>query len=168
MPKKTTKPAPVAITGYVRPLIYREFTYDEYPNLPEGAEPLTVKVPVNLSFDQLDAIPYSTGTAYADLWQVIAPYVVEWNVIRTALETGQPEPVPPPAEAGWEVFRVLDHIEANWVADKVKFGYLAQVEDAKAAADKMRQLIADAKGRASRQSERTGERPNANGAETGE
>lgn len=169
MPKKKPQPAIEAvtpITGYRRPHTYREFRFDEYPDLPAGAEPLTVKVRANLSFDEIDAIPFGAGTPYADVFQAIAPHVVTWNVIREVLETGQMEAVPPPAEAGWEVLQVLDHLEANWVLDKVKFGHLAVQADAAAATEKMRQLIADAKERASRRSEPTDARPNDSASES--
>lgn len=171
MPRAKKQPAveavaPVPITGYVRPHTYREFKYVEYPDLPEDAEPLTVKVRANLSFDEIDAIPFGAGTPYADVFQAIAPHVVAWNVVRVALETGQPEAVPPPAEAGWEVFTVLDHLEANWVLDKVKFGHLAVQADVAAATEKMRQFLADAKERASRRSESTDARPNGSDSES--
>jgi hypothetical protein len=158
MPKKKSEPTPppIDIARYRRPARYRDFAYSEMPGLEEGQEPLRITVQSNLSFGQLDAIPYGKGTPYVDVFQAIAPYITAWNVEREVMETGELEPVPPPSEAGWEVLQVLDHIEAHWVMDKVKFGYLAVVEDAEAAAGKMRQLITDAKERASRQSEPTG------------
>jgi hypothetical protein len=158
LPKKKAEPtpAPVDIARYRRPARYRDFAYVEMPGLEDGQEPLRITVQSNLSFRQLDAIPYGKGTPYVDVFQAIAPYITAWNVEREVLETGEVEPVPPPSEAGWEVLQVLDHIEAHWVMDKVKFGYLAVAEDAEAAASKMQQFLADAKERASRQSEPTG------------
>jgi hypothetical protein len=156
LPKKKAPAPPIDIARYRRPARYRDFDYSEMPGLEEGQEPLRITVQSNLSFGQLDAIPYGKGTPYVDVFHAIAPYITAWNVEREVLETGQMEAVPPPAEAGWEVLQVLDHTEAHWVMDKVKFGYLAVAEDAEAAADKMRQFLADAKERASRQSEPTG------------
>ena len=161
MPKKKQPAvealAPVTqITGYQRPHRYREFAYTEHPDLVEGQEPLRITVRSNLSFEELDAIPYS-GVTYDEVRTAIAPYVVGWNLIRPCLETGQMERVPPPAEVGPEIMQLLDHIETNWVLDKVKLGYLQVAKDAEDAAKKMRQFLADAKERASRGSEPTPE-----------
>ena len=155
MPKKKPAP-PIDITRYQRPARFREFAYTEMPGLEEGQEPFTVTVRTNLSFAELDAIPYGKGTPYVEVFKAIAPYVTAWNVQRVVQETGALEAVPPPAEAGWEILQVLDHIEANWLMDKVKFGYLAVAEDAEAAMVAMRKALADAKEHASRRSEPTG------------
>lgn len=142
----------IDVSRYARPLRYREFTYSDMPGLEEGQTPLTIKARSNLSFDEIDAIPFRTGVPYSDLFQSIAPHIVGWNVRRTVLETGIDEDVPPPAEAGWEVLQVLDHIEANWVAEQVKFGYLATAEDAQNAAAALRKALDSAKKNGSRQS----------------
>lgn len=153
MPKK--KAEIVDLARYRRPARYREFTYSEMPGLEEGAEPFTVTVQSNLSFAELDAIPYGAGTPYIEVFKAISPYVTAWNVEREVLETGQREAVPPPAEAGWEILQVLDHIEANWLMDKVKFGYLAVAADAEAAQKALREALERAKKNASRPSEPT-------------
>jgi hypothetical protein len=154
MPKKKAAVEAVTpvvdVSRYQRPARYRWFEYSEMPGLEEGQEPLRVKLRSNLSFMELDQIPFSAGVSYTELFQAIAPYVVEWNVQRTVIETGEMEAVPPPAEAGWEVLQVLDHIEANWVAEQVKYGYLATAEDAKNAAEALRKALTDAKKNGSR------------------
>lgn len=150
MPKK--KAGIVDLARYRRPARYREFTYDEMPGLEDGAEPLRVTVQSNLSFAELDAIPYGAGTPYVDVFKAIAPYVTAWNVQRVVHETGQLEDVPPPAEVGWEILQVLDHLEANWLMDKVKFGYLAVAADAEAAQKALREALERAKKNASRPS----------------
>ncbi len=112
----------VQIAGYRRPVHYarREF---RPPDLPEGAEPLWAKVRSNLTFERLDAIPFGQGVTFNDTFAVIAPYVVEWNVQGENLQTGEWEPVPPPAEAGPSVFEQLDHLEAFWIIMAIKQGH---------------------------------------------
>lgn len=134
--------APVQISGYRRRHRLKEFSYTEYPGLEEGDEPLKIKVPVNLSFDELQAVMDASAVAqtYEAAFKVIAPYVMVWNHTAIVHETGTLEALPSPAEAGWEVMQALDHIEAHWVVDKVKFGYLTLIDDANEIAKKVTEI----------------------------
>ncbi len=125
-PKKKTAPKSTAPV-FIRQPIYQEFRM-ELANAPEGSEPLTAKVQVNIPFLQLDAIPRGNEATFQDIFEGIARYVGEWNLTAEDLETGKVEPVPPPAEAGWEVLQCLDHMQAIWLIDKVRYGYLRPVQ----------------------------------------
>lgn len=135
--KKTAKAngaAPAPITGYIRSKAPR-YGWVEYrpDDLPEHAEPLRVKIRINLSIEELNAIPMEEGTLYEDQWAAIAPYVAEWNVLRENHQTGELEQVPPPAEAGPDAFKVLDYAEALWVAQRVRYYYAFRLADEKKA-----------------------------------
>lgn len=80
-------------------LRYRKCTR-ELADQPEGTEPFTVTVQSNLSFEQINAIPVGRGVSFQDGFAAIAPYVTGWNLVGVNHETGEPEAVPPPAEAG--------------------------------------------------------------------
>jgi hypothetical protein len=96
----------------------------------EGSPPLTVTVQTNLSFEQLDAIPsamrpnengdgvivFATDKHRA----AIAPYVLEWNAEAVNEKTGEAIALPPPAEAGPDIFRALDWQVAAWLAVRLK------------------------------------------------
>lgn len=86
----------------------------------ERSLPLSVLVPANLTFEQLDAIPYGDGVAYEEIERALAPYVTRWNVTAVNLDTGQREPVPPPAEAGPDALKVLSAVELEWLAIRMK------------------------------------------------
>ena len=166
LPKKK-QPAVIAAEppptqGYRRPYRYREFEYKEMPGLEPGMTALKVTVPINFSFGELDDLREHTkaGESYESVFQYIAQYIKEWNLTRVALETGQSEPVPPPAEAGWEVLQLLDHIEAHWVIDKLRFGHLALIEDASKVMDLMRKAQEAERKNASAPSESTPETSN--------
>ena len=132
--KKPTPKPPVELTGYIRSraprYAWREFTPRD---LPEGAEPLRVKVRVNLSIEEQNAIPVSDGTTFREQWDVIAPYVAEWNVLRENHATGELEQVPAPAEAGPDAFLVLDQLESLWLVQQIKYGYAIRTDAEKKA-----------------------------------
>lgn len=143
MPKKKSAAveavAPDPFSGYRRPFRLKEFRFTEYPGLQEGETPLTIEVPVNLSFDELQYVTDRTAGAmsYEDAFKELYRYIVKWNVTAIIHETGERELLPPPAEAGWEIMKALDHVESHWVIDKVKFGYLSLIDDANEIARKV-------------------------------
>jgi hypothetical protein len=92
------------------------------PDAPEGVKPLRVKVPISLAVKDVNAIGIEKGTTLLDLWPTLAPFVVEWNVEMLNTETGMVEPVPPPAEAGWEAFYVLSEADTLRLIQLLKFG----------------------------------------------
>ncbi len=128
--KRKAAPAAPPVQGYRRAPRYRVVTL-ELADQPEGAEPLTVTIQSNLSFEQLNAIPSGTGAIFKDIFAVIAPYITAWNLIQVNHETGEPEAVPPPAEAGPDVMLMLDPVEALWLTGEIRFGYLGSEEDRK-------------------------------------
>lgn len=77
-----------------------------------GREPLIVELK-DLSVAETNAIPYSDRLKVADVFQVIAPYVVGWNLRLVNKATGELADVPPPAEAGWEVLELLSPNESG-------------------------------------------------------
>lgn len=119
---ETVETAPV--TGYRRAPRYRDF---KLPSAEEGAEPLRVTVQSNLSFGQKGDI--SARGTFQDLFEQIAPYVIEWNYTALNHKTGLIEAVPPPAEGGPDALAVLDEAEVIWLAGVVKSGHLPQSED---------------------------------------
>lgn len=134
MPKKNAQPAIEAVTpivtGYrIRPK-YRDIVCD-WEDIEEGEEPLRATIRTNLSFDEIDALPALLGTKYTDLWAAMAPHVTTWNLTAVNELTGNLEAVPPPAEAGPDVFRAADALVTQWLFIKVKTAHLG--DDATAA-----------------------------------
>lgn len=119
--------APVPIQGYRRAPRYEEVEYRP-DDLPEDQEGLKATIRTNLSFAEIDAIPYGLKVRFDEIWPVIAQYVTAWNVDGENLETGAWEPVPPPAEAGPEVFSALEQVEALWLTLAIKFGHRQKME----------------------------------------
>jgi hypothetical protein len=69
----------------------------------------------NLTFDQINAIPKGFNATHQQVWEEIAPYITGWNLTALNIESGEVEPVPPPAEAGPDVFRALDSELSAWL-----------------------------------------------------
>lgn len=86
----------------------------------EDAPPLRVKVK-DLGIAETEAIPVNMRTALSESLQAIAPYVVEWDFEAVNKETGETIPVPPPAEAGWEVLEILSEVEAGTILAWLKY-----------------------------------------------
>ena len=115
--------------GYLPKRRTRELVCD-LPGLEpeEGAEPLRATVVSSLTFDDLDAIPSPVTVEDGKvLWRTtpelraaIAPYVTAWNCEAIDRETGKPTPLPPPAEAGPDVFRATDWLVTVWLALELK------------------------------------------------
>ena len=119
MPKKAT-PAPV--TGFqIRPR-YREVVCDWF-ELEDGEEPFTATIRTNLTFDQINAIPAGDGVTFSEVWEQIAEYVTKWNLVAED-ETGAMVAVPPPAEAGPDVFRAMDAALNVWLIAQVRTAHL--------------------------------------------
>lgn len=129
--KKNAAPVEDApIRGHRRTSRYREVTLDLDDEEGED-EPLRVTIRMNLTFEQINAIPSGQRVLFQDIFVAIAPYVTAWNVVRTNHETGRDELVPPPAEAGPDVLLALDPVEALWLAGMVRQGYLGTGDDRK-------------------------------------
>lgn len=96
----------------------------------EGGEPLRVKLQ-DLSIRQTNEIPWSLNTPLRDSLQAVAQYVAEWNFTAENLETGEVVPVPPPAEAGWEVFELLPNSASGDIVNWLKIPHYMKAEEAK-------------------------------------
>ncbi len=119
MPKKKAsevveKPTPPVVTGHIIKPRYREFECD-WVDLEEGEEPFKATIRTNLSFAEVNELPPVTSLTYAETWELMAPHITSWNLVAYVHETGEVEPVPPPAEAGVDVFRATDPLYSQWL-----------------------------------------------------
>lgn len=121
-----TDPTPItaAPTYYRRRPLFATKTFDVTTE-GDGFTALEVTYRLNLSYAELDAIPFGREVTTQEAWQALAPYITGWNIGTLDPDTGEPVPVPPPAEAGWEVCRHLDALETAWLLNTIKFAYLA-------------------------------------------
>ena len=128
--KEAPMPEPTPIMGYRPKPRYRDVVLESI-DTEDGAQPFSARIRSHLTFGQIDAIPHPLleGTRYAEIEQAIAPYVVGWNVLAENIETGEVEPVPPPAEAGPEAFKCVSGFEVQWLAIQLKQTSLGSVEE---------------------------------------
>ena len=89
-------------------------------DVPDGSEPFRATIITSLSFAEIDAIPLNGEATYGDLFAAIAPYVVAWNAMGRNAETGEYELLPPPAEAGPDVLRLVEPLITTFLAIKLK------------------------------------------------
>lgn len=124
MPKKAAAVTP--LTGYtIRPR-YRDVVCD-WDEPEAGEEAFTATIRTNLTFDQINAIPGGEGVTFTDVWDVIAPYVTGWNLLAEDTD-GNVVPVPPPAEAGPDAFKMLDPAMNVWLIAQVRTAHLGGPE----------------------------------------
>lgn len=90
----------------------------------DGGEPFQATIVTNLTFDDIDAIHLTNDTTYGELFPVIAPYVVAWNAMGRNSETGEYELLPPPAEAGPDVFKKVEPMVTTFLALKLRTVHL--------------------------------------------
>jgi hypothetical protein len=129
VPKKNAAPVePTPITGYRPRPRFRTVTMDAI-DVEDGAEPFTAKIRAHLTFGEVEEIGYRPGVKFVDLEPAIAPYVVGWNVLGRNKETGDMEPVPPPAEAGVDAFKMVGGFEVEWLAIELSKTHLGLSED---------------------------------------
>jgi hypothetical protein len=117
------------VAGFKARARTREYTCD-FPGLEpdEGSDPLVVSLRINLDFETIDTIPdpfvTTNGRVFAnptpELAAAIAPFVVAWNAVGTDAETGDEVQLPPPAEAGPDVFRAVDPFVQCWVGMQLR------------------------------------------------
>src|SRR5690606_32172954 len=74
----------------------------------EGFDPIWVEVVTSLDWGAREDIKRQPKQRYDERFPLIAPYVVGWNVTAPDAETGEWNPVPPPSEAGADVFHLID------------------------------------------------------------
>lgn len=98
----------------------------------EDQEPLRVKL-LDLSIRQTNAIPWAGSMLLREIFDHIAPYVVEWNFQAEDIETGETVDVPPPAVLGGEVFELLPNPVGTAIAMWLKTPWAMKAADAKKA-----------------------------------
>lgn len=92
----------------------------------EGAEPFTATIVTSLTFAEIDSIPLNAEATWPSLFSAIAPYVVDWNALGRNSDTGEFEPLPPPAQAGPDVLRAVPAEISLFLAAKLKTAHLKQ------------------------------------------
>lgn len=101
--KKSVNP-----NGYTPAQRFRWVEFIE-ADAPEGAVPARVKIRTSLTAAELDQFSQFTGAVDADkLYDLVAPNVVEWNVVYQD-EEGVSYDVAPPAEAGAVAFEYVPY-----------------------------------------------------------
>jgi hypothetical protein len=113
--------------------------YRDVEHKPEGWEEgdpiLKVTVRRNLTLAQKDAFFAADGNqSQLEANALMAPYIVAWNVMGEEAITDdegnitgyQTVPLPPPAEAGPDIFRAadLDGEDLSWLFMEVKFAHI--------------------------------------------
>src|SRR5690606_22259795 len=86
----------------------------------DGAEPFWAEISDDLTINDVDRIPWDTGTL-ADQWAAIAPYTIAWNATAYNPESNAWEPVPAPADAGPDVFKTQRRQIATFIVLCLKF-----------------------------------------------
>lgn len=103
--------------------VWREIERDEQ-------SPLRVKLQ-DLSIRQTNEIPWGIKVPLKDSMEVCAQYVVEWDLEAEDITTGQMVPVPPPAEAGWEVFELVQNQVASDIINWLKIPHYMKAQEEK-------------------------------------
>lgn len=122
------QPESTPIIGYRPRPRYRDVTLTTIPH-EDGGQPFSARIRAHLTFGQMEEIPYGPGVAYRVIEDAIAPYVVGWNVMAENVESGQLEPVPPPAEAGVDAFKFIGGAEVEWLALELKTASLGSIDE---------------------------------------
>jgi len=101
--------APNGTHGWRPQVSTRRVTADpeQFPKLaaPDGVEPFWAEIRDDLTFAEAERIPFEASTTFAEQWAVIAPMVLAWNATAYDPTTNTWEAVPPPADAGPDVFK---------------------------------------------------------------
>jgi hypothetical protein len=80
---------------------------------------------MTLDLEQRAAAEAEKGGTPRDLeWQLLAPYIIEWNV-KAENEAGEIVDVPAPADGGADVFALIPNEHYSWMYDVVIRGYRA-------------------------------------------
>lgn len=83
-----------------------------------GAEPFWAEISTSLTIREAKNIPemFGPNVDVRKLATYVAPYVRSWNATARNLDTGTYEPLPPPAEAGPDVFFAAPLRLLQWIA----------------------------------------------------
>jgi hypothetical protein len=99
---------------------------------PEAAEPFRATIITSLSFDEIDALRIDAERTFESIFKIMAPFVVAWNAEARISGTSTYEPLPAPAEAGWEVLQGIEPKVAVWLINQLRSAPYAIVPDPKA------------------------------------
>lgn len=110
MPAKKTqsKLTPPIGIDHLRYVPAQRFTRVEYVEEGEtdDSQPFWARIRSNLTFGELEDLTWDQGTPTVEIWDKIAPYVVEWNAAALD-DSGTVVDLEPPAVAGGEQFRLI-------------------------------------------------------------
>lgn len=110
-----------SLADLLDPSKFRPVPHYTWREVERGDEdPLRIRVQV-LSMRQADAIPWTTETPMADIYEAIAPHVVDWDLHAENIDTGELVAVPSPAQLGPEVFELLPNSVGTTIALWLKF-----------------------------------------------
>ena len=73
---------------------------------PEDAIPFEAKIRSNLTHAEVNVLVWANDTPIEELWEMFAPYVMEWNLSGVD-EAGNVVDLEPPAEAGGQQFQYV-------------------------------------------------------------
>jgi hypothetical protein len=79
------------------------------------APPYIFRMRSDLRQDDTDKFVFKPETLTTEVWETMAPYVVDWNV-----DDNDGNPVPPPAEAGGQQF--------NWVPIQIFWQFFNDIK----------------------------------------
>lgn len=116
------------MSGYI-PYRTKEIVKDH--DVPDGSEPFKATIITSLSFEEIDSIVIDGSLTFSQLFKSIAPFVVGWNALGRNSETGEYEPVPPPAEVGADALRAIEPSVAIWLALKIRTAPFGDPKDPK-------------------------------------
>lgn len=105
------KPATVTPINEARYIPMRRYTRVEYVESdgPEDAPPFWAKIRTNLTFGEVEVLTWDKDTPTTEVWEAIAPHVVEWNA-ATLNDAGEVVDLDPPAVAGGGQFAHIPNI----------------------------------------------------------
>jgi len=129
----TAEPTPIAAPAGYLPAARPRWRWVEcaWTAGEDDGEIFRAEIRSNLTWGDIDAIDLSGALSYADLWELMAPHVRDWNALGRDAETGEPAPVPPPAVGGADSFRALEPAITLWLATQLRTVHLGGEERGK-------------------------------------
>lgn len=94
-----------------------------------GAERFSATIVTSLTFAEIDAIPLHQESTYPELFEAMAPFVLEWNALAFNHATGEYDAVPPPAIAGPNALRAVPTEISLFLAAKLKTVHLGDDDE---------------------------------------
>lgn len=101
--------------GSQKTYIDREYKTDSILEDGSSVPPYIFRMQSDLRERDTEKFVFKSDTLTTDVWEIMAPYVVAWNV-----DDDDGEPVPPPAEAGGRQF--------NWVPNQIFWQFFNDIK----------------------------------------